>query len=67
MDDDSLVLNLALPEDTGGAVQPSRSQQRKLKWSEQRALKVGSRLLLLESASSAFRLPSCSTHLLLIK
>ncbi|KAL4427451.1 hypothetical protein ABPG77_000740 [Micractinium sp. CCAP 211/92] len=38
MDDDGLILNLALP-DTGGAVPPSRSQQRKLKWSQQRALK----------------------------
>lgn len=50
MDDEGLVLNL-VSQDTGGALPPSRSQQRKLKWSEQRALKASKRPVVPGSAS----------------
>jgi hypothetical protein len=38
-DDDGLVLNLAMPEGAGPL--KSRTQQRKQKWTQQRAFKVG--------------------------
>ena len=42
-DDDGLVLNLAMPEGMGPL--QSRTQQRKQKWTQQRAFKVGTMLV----------------------